>query len=121
MAAFTSTQTGNWNDGGTWGNTSPGSKGTDWPGNTGDTATVSSGHTVTYNVSEANEMGLVTVNGLLTFATASNTKLTMGHVDISIGATGEVRIGAAGAVIGASYTAEVLWNTTADLAKGWNI
>ncbi len=48
MASFTSTQDGNWNDGATWGNTSPGTEGTDWPSTAGgDTVTVSAGHEVT--------------------------------------------------------------------------
>ncbi len=48
MASFTSAQNGNWNDGATWGNTSPGTEGVDWPSTSGgDTVTVSAGHEVT--------------------------------------------------------------------------
>ncbi|MBN4066098.1 hypothetical protein JYT51_02050, partial [Candidatus Amoebophilus asiaticus] len=43
---FTSVTTGDWNNGATWGNTSPGTQGIDWPGNTDD-AIISTGHTVT--------------------------------------------------------------------------
>ncbi len=44
--SFTSTISGDWNDGGTWGNTSPGVEGTDWPSSTDD-ATIAAGTTVT--------------------------------------------------------------------------
>lgn len=118
MAAFTSTISGNWNDGATWGLTSPGTKGTDWPGLAGDTATVSAGHTVTYNVSETNVLGVITVNGLLSFSTSMNTLLTLGHVDINIGSAGELRIGTSGSPLLKTYTAEIAWATTADNAKG---
>ena len=61
MATFTSVTSGNWNDGATWGKTSPGVKGTDWPGNAGDVVnigtTADQSHVVTYNVSETNELG----------------------------------------------------------------
>ncbi|MBI5903914.1 MAG: hypothetical protein HZB84_10595 [Deltaproteobacteria bacterium] len=118
MAAFTSTISGNWNDGATWGLTSPGVKGTDWPGLAGDTATVAATHTVTYNVSETNQLGAVTVNGLLSFATNANTLLTLGHVDLTVGSTGELRIGTSGSPLLKTYTAEMVWATTADNAKG---
>jgi hypothetical protein len=118
MTAFTSSTSGNWNDGATWGKTSPGVKGIDWPGAAGDTFTVAAGHTVTYNVSETNELGASTINGLLTFSTGRNTLLTFGHVDLTIGATGELRIGASGAPIEAAYTAQCLWTCTSDGAKG---
>lgn len=46
---FTSAPTGgNWNDGATWGNTSPGVQGTDWPANTDDVY-ITGGATVTVN------------------------------------------------------------------------
>jgi len=45
QTTFTSTQSGDWDDGGTWGNTSPGVQGTDWPATT-DNAVITSGHTV---------------------------------------------------------------------------
>ena len=118
MAAFTSTQTGNWNDGGTWGNSSPGAKGTDWPGNAGDTATVSAGHTVTYNVSETNELGQIDLSGKLSFNAAANRKLTLGHVNLSVASGGELEIGTSVSNFDAAYNAEVLWNTTSDTAVG---
>lgn len=110
---FTSVQTGNWNDGATWGNASPGVKGTDWPGLAGNVVTVAAGHTVTYNVSETNELGAMTLNGLLTFAILTNTKITFGHVNLTINNGGELRVGASGAVIDKTVTAELVWNPTA--------
>ena len=45
---FTSSQSGDWEDGGTWGNTSPGVQGTDYPDNNGDDdVIIAAGHTVT--------------------------------------------------------------------------
>ena len=51
QTTFTSTQSGDWDDGGTWGNTSPGVQGTDWPATT-DNAVIASGHTVTLTAAE---------------------------------------------------------------------
>ncbi len=45
QTTFTSVQTGDWNDGATWGNTSPGTQGTDWPANT-DNAVIADGTVV---------------------------------------------------------------------------
>ena len=50
-----------------------------------------------------------------------NTKLTLGHQDILCQITGELRVGTAGAIIPKAYTAELIWNTTADNAKGINL
>jgi len=118
MATFTSTGTGDWDDGGTWGNTSPGAKGTDWPGLAGDIVNI--GHDVSYNVSEANELAQVTINssGILNFLTTANTKITLGHDDIRVNSGGEFRVGKSGTIIGTAYTAELVWNTTSDNAKG---
>lgn len=49
MALFTSVQSGNWTDGATWGNTSPGVEGIDWPSPNGDHFTIATGTTVTYD------------------------------------------------------------------------
>ena len=114
MAAFTSTTHGDWNDGATWGNTSPGVKGTDWPGLAGDTVTVASGTTVTYNVSEANELGAITINGKLIASRSMSTLLSVGNVDISISATGELDFGKAVSPIPKAYTCEVSINSTSD-------
>jgi len=121
MAAFTSTQNGNWNDGGTWGNDSPGVKGTDWPGNAADT--FSCGHAVAYNVSETNELGdsTITTGGLLTAITSSGTKISFGDNILTVNNGGEYRVGASGTVIDAAYTAEIIFNTSSDNAKGINV
>jgi hypothetical protein len=120
MAAFTSVQSGNWNDGATWGNSSPGSKGTDWPGNAADTFTITAGHTVTYNVSETNELGASAINGLLTFLASMSTKLTLGNVVLTGNAGGELRIGTSDVPIDKAYTAELIFNTTSDATNNMN-
>lgn len=114
MATYTSTQNGNWNNPATWG-------GGGWPQNAGDVANI--GHTVAYNVSSTVEMGLITINsgGLLDFSRSMNTKLTLGHVDIQVNNGGELRVGTLGAIIPKTYLAELIWNPTADSAKGINI
>ena len=131
MATFTSVTSGNWNDGATWGKTSPGVKGTDWPGNAGDVVnigtTANQNHVVLYNVSETNELGAVTVGATsgsgaskLELATGIDTKITLAHVDLLIQLTGEVR-GQSGAIIPASHKCELVWHTTSDNVKGINI
>jgi hypothetical protein len=84
MATYTSVQNGNWNDSATWG-------GGGYPAVAGDIANIS--HTVTYNVVSTVELGAITINsgGILTFATAMSTKLTLGHVEIQINSGGELR------------------------------
>jgi hypothetical protein len=76
---------------------------------------------VVYNVSETNELGASAISGILSFATGANTKLTFGNVDLTINNGGELRVGTTGAVIGASYKAEIYWNTTSDNSKGIKI
>jgi hypothetical protein len=114
MAAYTSTQSGNWNDVATWG-------GGGTPSLAGDTATVSAGHTVTYNVSSTVELGAITVNGLLKFLETASTKLTLGNVTITVNSGGELRVGDSTTVIGSAYLAELIWNTTSDNANGITI
>jgi len=72
-AAFTLTQTGNFNDGATWGNTSPGVAGVDYPDpaggdtfllNNGSIATITSGYTTI--TSGVIDNGTLTVDGTLT-------------------------------------------------------
>ena len=110
MADFTSTQTGNWNDGGTWGNTSPGVKGTDYPG-AGDTATMA--HTVTYNAGDSTDaFGNVTINsgGVLTFPINSNSTINFNTTAIlTINSGGELRAGANGSPIGSAYHCYFHW------------
>ena len=112
MAAFTSAASGNWNDGATWGNTSPGVKGTDWPGNAADTATIQNTHVVVYNVEETNQLGNITVNagGELKFSRSMDTLLTMGNNNLAVG--GKLNVGEDGDEIPADYTAKILINTT---------
>lgn len=116
MADFTSVTDGDWNDGATWGLTSPGTKGTHWPGLAGDTAYISVGDTVSYNVSETNEMGNIDVYGTLNFLYSMSTLLTMGHNTLYIRDGGELTIGTPTNPIGSSYTAKLLWNPTANYA-----
>lgn len=115
MAAFTSVQNGNWNDGATWGNSSPGVKGTDWPGNAGDTASIN--HTVTYNVSETNTIGNIPIEsgGVLTWKTDADTKLVIASgAKIWVKNGGECRIGVSGTPIDAAYTAEIIHEGTSN-------
>src|SRR4030042_3053460 len=118
MAAFTSAQAGKWNDGATWGNSSPGTKGVDWPGSAGDTATIA--HDVLYNVSEANALGDINVNtgGILRFKYDANTKLVLGQNNLNVNGTGELRIGNDADPIGSPYPEELSFPTTSDNGKG---
>jgi hypothetical protein len=92
-----------------------------YPQTAADEVTVAAGHTVTYNKVSTVEMGLITLNGLLTFLNTMSTKLTWGHVDIQVNNGGEFRMGALGAIIPKAYTAEAVCNPTADGVKGINI
>jgi hypothetical protein len=123
MAAFTSVTDGNWNDGATWGNTSPGTKGTHWPGLAGDTATVSSGDTVTYNVDEDNELGQVTIAGTLNFSTSMSTAMRFGNTSngFLVQASGEVNIGTEASPLSSSYTAEITFNPTSSYQTHFSI
>jgi hypothetical protein len=111
MATYTSTQNGNWNAPATWG-------GSGYPSAAGDVVNI--GHTVTYNVSSATQLGAITINsgGVLTFSTAMSTKLTLGNVDLAIMSGGELRVGGAGAPVPKQYLAQLVWNTTSDNAAG---
>jgi hypothetical protein len=114
MATYTSVQNGNWNNSATWG-------GSGYPSAAGDIANI--GHTVTYNVVSTTALGAITINnnGILTFSPTMSTKLTLGHQEITINSGGELRVGASGAVIPQAYTAELIWTTTSDNAKGINL
>jgi len=79
QTTFTSTNSGDWDDGATYGNASPGVQGTDWPAVT-DNLVVANGHTVTLTSAETindltvnsggvlddDNKGDITVNGNLT-------------------------------------------------------
>ena len=91
-----------------------------YPDTAADTATISAGHTVTYNVSSDVELGQPTIAGTFYVHRGMNTKMTLGHQDINLAATGIFDAGQTGDLIGSGYTAEFLWNTTSDNAKGFN-
>ncbi len=59
QAAFTSSINGSWNDGATWGNTSPGTPGVDFPAST-DTATILANDTIT--ISSSAGIGKLTID-----------------------------------------------------------
>ena len=111
MANYTSTQSGNFNDPATWG-------GSGYPSQTGDTFTVSAGHTVTVTDVHTAELGASTINGILNFSPTANTELRFGNVNLTINNGGELRIGTLTNPINANYTASILWNTTADNIYG---
>lgn len=111
MAAYTSAQSGDFNDTATWG-------GGGYPSTAGDTFTIAIGHTVNYNVSSTAEMGASTINGVLQFSTSMNTKLCLGNVSLTINSGGELHIGTSGNPIDKAYTAELLFNTTSDNSFG---
>lgn len=72
-ATFTATSTGNWNDGATYGNTSPGVEGTDYPPTAGgDTVTINGQKTVTI---PASYNARATVSALNAGVTGTHTKL----------------------------------------------
>lgn len=80
VAQFTSVQDGNWNDGSTWGNTSPGVEGVDFPG-TGDNVTIALGHNIVipsgFNA-QANNIGFggLATNSDLTVADGGSLSFT---------------------------------------------
>lgn len=116
MAAFTSSQDGVWDDGGTWGNNSPGVEGTDFPGNA-DTASI--GDTVTIDDTRPTSGSISTITitsgGILTFLASANTKINIiGNTTINSG--GELRMGTTGTPIESGKTCEwALDATSADL------
>lgn len=61
---FISTQDGDWNDGGTWGNNSPGQSGNDYPG-FNDDVVISSGTTVFHTTGESPRRVRINSNGEL--------------------------------------------------------
>ncbi|KAB2807723.1 hypothetical protein [Phaeocystidibacter luteus] len=71
QTTFTSAQSGPWNDGASWGNTSPGSAGTDYPG-TGDHAVID-GHAITYTINAPADFGDITLQNSGSFITDGTT------------------------------------------------
>ena len=69
---FTSTTSGDWNDGGTWGNTSPGVAGTDYPDTNGDDfVIITTGFSVT--LQQAENILDLTINSGGTLNAGANT------------------------------------------------
>ena len=66
QTTFTSSTSGDWHDGGTWGNTSPGVQGTDWPAAT-DHAIIAYGHTVSLQQNESIVNFEITLGGQFDF------------------------------------------------------
>jgi hypothetical protein len=64
------------------------------------------------------EIGPITIatTGTLSFSTSGNTCLLMNHNNLTV--NGELRIGTSGSVLLKNYFADILFNTTADNAKG---
>jgi len=87
MASYTSTGSGNWSSPATWGGSGP-------PTN-GDSVTIAATHTVVYDAT-INGAGLASLilNGVLSFAPATRTYLKMAGA-ITLGTSGELRIGTA--------------------------
>ncbi|WP_420318981.1 T9SS type A sorting domain-containing protein [Ekhidna sp.] len=86
---FTSSTSGNWNDGGTWGNASPGVEGTDWPSATDDVV-IASGHTVSLTAPRTINNLQIASTGIL--ATGSSKITINGNFDIdgSITSTADI-------------------------------
>lgn len=129
MATFTSVTSGNWNDGATWGLTSPGVKGTDWPGNAGDVVNIGTtgtqSHVVTYNVSEANALGAVTVGAasgagrsVLYASRGASTKMVLGATVLKIDVTGRLDYGTVADPIPAARVAEIYFTPSSDAGTG---
>lgn len=123
MATFTSVTSGNWNNGATWGKTSPGVKGVDWPGNAGDIVNIVSNHNVTYNVSETNILGKLSLNGSnarLNFSPTTNTLLTLSAIFIGNPWVngGRFQMGTLASPIQSPYTAKLAIDASGDNSTG---
>jgi len=112
MADFTSTQSGDWNDGGTWGNTSPGVAGTDYPGVDGDTATI--GHSVDYDCGDSTvDFGNVTITdgGTLTFPTDSDSTINFNTTGVLlVNSGGSLVAGTSTTPISSDYHCKMYWD-----------
>ncbi|MEM9022719.1 MAG: hypothetical protein AAGB22_03195, partial [Bacteroidota bacterium] len=98
-ATFTSVTSGDWDDGATWGNASPGVSGTDFPANADD-AIIASGHTVALTQNEV--VNDLTVN---TNATLNNSTFRINvdgnyTVNGTHAGTGRIRLRGIGTTIG---------------------
>lgn len=109
MADFISTTTGQWADGATWGNTSPGTIGTDYPGLDNDTATISNGDIVTFSIDNSSyQLGDVTIDagGELVFDNAATTYMGIGDANLIV--NGDLTIN----VVDSAYTCTIVINST---------
>lgn len=83
MAAFTSTQSGNWNDVNTWGG-----GGYPFQASATDTATIASGHTVTITADNVYAgTGAVSVNGVMTISNHACAQSFCGAISVNSGGT----------------------------------
>ncbi len=111
MADFTSTTDGDWEDGASWGNTSPGVKGTDYPGDA-DTATI--GDTIAYDAGDntTDEYNDITISsgGVLNFPTSSDSTLQIDETGVlTVESGGTLNIGTSSAVIDSANFAHIDW------------
>ena len=125
MATFTSTTDGNINDGATYGNTSPGSAGTDFPDDT-DICVVGGSTTITLNVdyevralkitgTMAGGGNTITVNGATSNKPFDNDGTITGDLNVTITNTG---VQQDGLLLDAMGTSGNINNLTLNLANG---
>jgi len=105
-ATFTSAQSGNWNDGATWGNTSPGTEGTDYPTTAGgDDIIISGQHNIVIPSGHAAKADINTINAGVS---ATNTILDIQGAltlesDITAGGYFHLKLGAGATLELAGY------------------
>ena len=128
MATFTSTTDGNINDGGTYGNTSPGVAGTDYP-DTDDICVIDAGDDVTLNTDfeclalkitgtgtlTATSSYTLTVNGATSNKPFDNDGIISGDLNLTITNTG---VQQDGLLLDAMGTSGNIYNLTINLANG---
>lgn len=119
-ASFTATTDGNWNDGATWGNTSPGTEGVDYPSTLGgDTVVIGGQKTVTI---PAGHDAKASVTSLSAGVTATHTKLVINgsltmqatttlnnYVELNLGAGGILDIDNKGIYISTTTNVWLNW------------
>lgn len=121
MAVFISQTSGSFSNGATWGNANPGTAGIDYPGS-GDSFTVSSGHTVTVSADlSGTPFAYASINGTLQHSTSSSSKIAFGAFApfIQFGPSGKYRMGMNGTTI--PYTVTASLSTTYTGTQPWFI
>ncbi len=109
MAAYTSVTGGDWNNPATWGSAS-------YPSVAGDTATITAGHTVIYNVNDLVELGNISVYGTLRVSKSMTTTLaTSGNM--AIGAAAVFDWGTIASPVPAAYIATIQFNANTSLTS----